>query len=90
MIFCKITKKTVAVFLTHAQGFNGLNKILLTLKKKKIHLLEDVCESHGATFQNKKLGTFGASNFSFYYALAIYLLLRVEWYAQIILIFMKY
>ena len=28
-----------------------------------------MCESHGATFQNKKLGTFGtASNFSFYYA----------------------
>ena len=32
-------------------------------------LIEDVCESHGATFKNKKLGTFGKiSNFSFYYA----------------------
>ena len=32
-------------------------------------LIEDVCESHGATFKNKKLGTFGLiSNFSFYYA----------------------
>ncbi len=28
-----------------------------------------MCESHGAKFKNKKLGTFGlASNFSFYYA----------------------
>ena len=66
----KINKKTLAVFITHAQGFNGLNnKLLKTLKKKKIKLIEDVCESHGATFNNKKLGTFGLiSNFSFYYA----------------------
>ena len=66
----KISKKTLAVFITHAQGFNGLSKKLLTiLKKKKIHLIEDVCESHGATYNNKKLGNFGLmSNFSFYYA----------------------
>jgi len=66
----KISKKTLAVFITHAQGFNGLNKILLTiLKKKNIHLIEDVCESHGATYNKKKLGSFGLiSNFSFYYA----------------------
>jgi len=66
----RITKKTKAVFVTHAQGFNGLSdKLILTLKKKKIILLEDVCESHGANFQNKKLGTYGLiSNFSFYYA----------------------
>ena len=66
----KISKKTLAVFITHAQGFNGLNKKLLTiLKKKKIHLIEDVCESHGATYNKKKLGSFGLiSNFSFYYA----------------------
>ena len=32
----KITKKTLAVFITHAQGFNGLNDNLLReLKKKK-------------------------------------------------------
>tara|TARA_X000001036_G_scaffold167501_1_gene158658 strand:+ start:3911 stop:5098 length:1188 start_codon:yes stop_codon:yes gene_type:complete len=66
----KISKKTLAVFITHTLGFNGLNdKLLKTLKRKKIHLIEDVCESHGATFRNKKLGTFGLiSNFSFYYA----------------------
>jgi CDP-6-deoxy-D-xylo-4-hexulose-3-dehydrase len=69
-VFKKITKRTKAVFITHAQGFNGLTeKFLLTLKKKKIILLEDVCESHGATFKSKKLGTYGLiSNFSFYYA----------------------
>jgi len=69
-IINSISKKTVAVFMTHAQGFNGISKKLLDfLKKKKIHLIEDVCESHGATFNKRKLGTFGlASNFSFYFA----------------------
>ena len=39
------------------------------LHEKKICLIEDVCESHGATHQDKKVGTFGwISNFSFYYA----------------------
>ena len=66
----KINKKTKAVFITHAQGFNGLtNNLLKILKRKKIILIEDVCESHGAKFKNKKLGSFGLiSNFSFYYA----------------------
>jgi len=66
----KINNKTLAVFITHAQGFNGLTKIFIKyLKKKKIMLIEDVCESHGATLDGKKLGTFGLiSNFSFYYA----------------------
>ena len=65
-----VTNKTIAVFISHIQGFNGLSSSLLKfLRKKNIMLIEDVCESHGATFQNKKLGTFGKiSNFSFYYA----------------------
>ncbi len=69
-IISKINKNTKAIFITHAQGFNGLSeKLLQVIKKKKITLIEDVCESHGAKFKNKKLGTFGvASNFSFYYA----------------------
>ena len=69
-IIKSVNKNTLAVFLTHVQGFNGLsNKLLSFLKRKKIILIEDVCESHGATFNNKKLGTFGKiSNFSFYYA----------------------
>lgn len=66
----KITKKTRAVFLTHILGYNALNdRLLKGLKKAGVPLIEDVCESHGATFKGKKLGTFGlVSNFSFYYA----------------------
>ena len=66
----KISSKTKAVFITYAQGFNGLSKnFIQKLNKKSITLIEDVCESHGATFNNNKLGSYGLiSNFSFYYA----------------------
>jgi CDP-6-deoxy-D-xylo-4-hexulose-3-dehydrase len=69
-VISKLNKKTKAVFLTHVQGFNGLTERLLqVLQKKNIPLIEDVCESHGATFNGKKLGSFGRiSNFSFYFA----------------------
>ena len=64
------TKKTGSIFLTHILGINGMTSELLELSKSlEITLVEDVCESHGATFQGKKLGNFGLiSNFSFYYA----------------------
>lgn len=69
-VLSKLSSDTRAVFLTHAQGFNGLSQKLLDgLKDKQVPLIEDVCESHGATFKNKKLGSFGLmSNFSFYFA----------------------
>ena len=69
-IISKINKKTRAVFISYIQGFNCLtDKLLKYLRKKNIELIEDVCESHGAKFKNKKLGTYGwTSNFSFYYA----------------------
>jgi len=61
---------TKAVFLTHIQGFNGLTQEMFDeLEGRGIPLLEDVCESHGATFNGRKLGSFGMmSNFSFYFA----------------------
>ena len=65
-----LNDQTQAVFLTHVQGFNALtDELLKILQERNILLIEDVCESHGATYHGKKLGTFGwASNFSFYYA----------------------
>ena len=66
----KINKNTLAIFITHAMGFNGLTENLLdVLNNKRIPLIEDVCESHGATFKGAKLGSFGLmSNFSFYFS----------------------
>lgn len=70
LVIQAITDKTRAVFLTHVQGFDGLtDQLLMELDKKKIPLIEDVCESHGASHNDKLLGSFGwMSNFSFYYA----------------------
>lgn len=65
-----ITDKTRAIFITHILGINGLTDELLSIcKSHNIHLIEDVCESHGTTFREKKVGSYGfASNFSFYFA----------------------
>jgi CDP-6-deoxy-D-xylo-4-hexulose-3-dehydrase len=66
----KVNQNTRAVFLSHIQGFNGLTDRLLDfLEEKDIPLIEDVCESHGATHNGQRVGSFGMmSNFSFYYA----------------------
>ena len=69
-ILSKITDKTRAVFLTHVQGFDGLTDELINeLERRNIPLIEDVCESHGATHNGKRVGSIGwISNFSYYYA----------------------
>jgi CDP-6-deoxy-D-xylo-4-hexulose-3-dehydrase len=69
-IIAKLTKQTRAVFVTHVLGYNALTQRLLDeLQARNIPLIEDVCESHGATFNGRKLGGFGLmSDFSFYYA----------------------
>ncbi len=69
-ILRKITPRTKAVFLTHVLGYNALSPRLLNeLAAREIPLIEDVCESHGATLNGRRLGSFGlVSNFSFYYA----------------------
>jgi len=69
-ILSKISDKTRAVFLTHVQGFDGLtDQLLQELEWRGIPLIEDVCESHGATHNGRRLGSLGwMSNFSYYYA----------------------
>jgi len=69
-VLSKITSNTRAVFLTHIQGFNGLTDNLINkLDEKNIPLIEDVCESHGATHNGQKTGSIGwISNFSYFYA----------------------
>lgn len=69
-VIARLTPITRAVFLTHAQGFDGLSESLLDeLARRNILLIEDVCESHGATHNGRRLGSIGwISNFSFYYA----------------------
>ena len=53
----KLTAETKAVFITHVLGYNGITQPLLDeLKARKIVLIEDVCESYGATFLRAQAG----------------------------------
>ena len=65
-----ISKKTKAILVIPIYGnpcdMSELKKIC---KKNKLILLEDTCESMGAKYNNKFLGSFGlASSFSFYFS----------------------
>jgi len=57
------------MFLTHLLGFPAVSDELFKLcSDNGVHLIEDCCESHGATFKGTKVGNFGeCSTFSFYY-----------------------
>lgn len=65
----KITKKTKMIFLSHLMGYPAdIKKIQDIIGSKKILLVEDCCESHGAKIGNTKVGNFGlCSSFSFYW-----------------------
>lgn len=63
-----ITPKTKAIMIAHALGnpFN-LDVVMEIVKKYKLWLIEDDCDSLGATYNNKKTGTFGdLATVSFY------------------------
>jgi CDP-6-deoxy-D-xylo-4-hexulose-3-dehydrase len=66
----KITSKTKAIMCIHVLGTSAnLTQIKKLTNKKNIILIEDTCESLGAKFNNKYLGTFGElGTFSFYYS----------------------
>ena len=66
----KISIKTKALMLVHVLGVStNMDKLMKILKKNKIILIEDTCESIGAKYKKKFLGTFGDfSTFSFYFS----------------------
>jgi len=66
----KITKKTKALMLIHVLGIStDMENLFKILKKNKIILIEDACESIGAKYKKHHLGTFGDfSTFSFYFS----------------------
>ena len=65
-----ISKNTKLIFAVNVCGnSNEFSKILKLIKRKKILLIEDNCESVGSEYKNKKTGTFGLmSSSSFYYS----------------------
>jgi CDP-6-deoxy-D-xylo-4-hexulose-3-dehydrase len=64
-----ITSRTKIILVTHLIGIPAdMEKISMIAKKHNLIILEDCCESHGAQFNNDKIGNFGiASTFSFYW-----------------------
>lgn len=64
----KITEKTRAIMPVHLYGQPcEMNKIMDIAHKYNLNVIEDCAQAHGATFKNKKVGSFGdVSGFSFY------------------------
>jgi len=63
-----INEKTKAILPVHLYGQSGeIDKICEIAKKHNLVVIEDCAQAHGATYNGKKLGTFGLlSAFSFY------------------------
>jgi CDP-6-deoxy-D-xylo-4-hexulose-3-dehydrase len=66
----KLTRKIKAIMTVHVLGNStNIEEIAKIAKSKKIFLIEDNCESIGAKYNEKHLGTFGDfGTFSFYYS----------------------
>ena len=66
----KITKKTKAIMGVHILGNStNMDGLMALVKKNKLYLIEDTCESLGSSFNKKYLGNFGDfGTFSFYYS----------------------
>jgi dTDP-4-amino-4,6-dideoxygalactose transaminase len=63
-----ITPRTKVILPVHLYGHPfDLDPVLAICKKHKLPLVEDACQSHGAKYKGKTVGTFGEiSCFSFY------------------------
>ena len=69
-VISKVNSKTKLIMIINVLGLSSnLLKLKKFCKKKKIILIEDNCESLGAKYRNKNLGTFGDfGTFSFFYS----------------------
>lgn len=63
----KITPNTRAILPVHLYGHPADMKAIMEIAEdKKLIVVEDACQSHGAVFHGKKVGSFGTGAFSFY------------------------
>ena len=65
-----ITSRTKAIMVVHLYGQpDKIDEIQSLIKKsgRKIHIIEDACQAHGAKLHSKRVGSYGSfSAFSFY------------------------
>jgi len=68
MIEAAVSSKTKAIMIAHSLGNPfDLDEVIRVAKKYNLWVIEDDCDSLGATYKGKKTGTFGdLSTFSFY------------------------
>jgi dTDP-4-amino-4,6-dideoxygalactose transaminase len=68
LIAAAITPKTKAIMPVHLYGnMVDMEKINSVAKKHNLLVIEDAAQAHGATFKDKRAGSFGiAAGFSFY------------------------
>ncbi len=69
-VISKVNSKTKVIMIINVLGYSGnLQKLKKFCKKRKIILIEDNCESLGAKYNNRYLGTFGDfGTFSFFFS----------------------
>ena len=62
-----ITKKTKAILPVHLYGLScDMDPIMKIAEKHGLVVIEDACQSHGADYKGKKVGSFGTGTFSLY------------------------
>lgn len=67
LIEAAITERTKAIMPVHLFGLScDMHPILAIAKKHGLVVIEDACQSHGATYKGKKVGSFGTGTFSLY------------------------
>jgi len=63
----KITPRTRAVIAVHLYGTAAnLDRLVEICRRHNLILIEDACQSHGATWGGRPVGSFGTGCFSFY------------------------
>lgn len=61
------SRRTKAIMPVHLYGSAcDMTKIMAIAKKYKLAVIEDACQSHGAEWKGKKVGSFGTGAFSLY------------------------
>jgi dTDP-4-amino-4,6-dideoxygalactose transaminase len=62
-----ITPRTKAILPVHLFGLPcDMDPIMSIAKKHNLAVIEDACQSHGAAYKGKKVGSFGTGTFSLY------------------------
>ena len=62
-----ITPRTKAILPIHLYGLScDMDPIMSLAEKHSLAVIEDACQSHGAVYKGKKVGSFGTGTFSLY------------------------